>query len=161
MDASEQVPDGWSVIKWWWVSGCTRKLKVQMTYCEKFQVNSSRYHPAWSSLARDYLSIMSSSVSSERAFSQLEGGITITKQRNRFKGDIVEVLQGVKCAIRQDLLFREPDPSSILEAKLHRDTDGEVEDSEDSGEESEVDKGWNDVMVEDKDEGSEMDIESD
>ena len=40
-------------------------------------VNSSRYHPAWASLARDYLSIMSSSVSSERAFSQ--GGITINK----------------------------------------------------------------------------------
>ncbi|KAF8802671.1 hypothetical protein BYT27DRAFT_7215186 [Phlegmacium glaucopus] len=44
INVSEQVPDGWSVIKWW-------------------GVNSSHYHPAWASLARDYLSIMSSSVS--------------------------------------------------------------------------------------------------
>ncbi|KAF8805382.1 hypothetical protein BYT27DRAFT_7039385, partial [Phlegmacium glaucopus] len=49
--ASEQVPDGWSSIKWW-------------------GINSSHYHPAWALLARDYLSIMSSSVSSEHAFSQ-------------------------------------------------------------------------------------------
>jgi hAT family C-terminal dimerisation region len=60
------------------------------------QINYSRYHPVWTSLAHDYLSIMSSSVSSERAFSQ--GGITITKQRNRLKEDIVEALQGLKCA---------------------------------------------------------------
>ncbi|KIK33277.1 hypothetical protein CY34DRAFT_57066, partial [Suillus luteus UH-Slu-Lm8-n1] len=55
--------------------------------------NAPRY-PVWASLARDYLSIMSSSVSSERAFSQV--GITVTKRRNRLKGDIVEALQIVK-----------------------------------------------------------------
>lgn len=48
---------------------------------------------------------MASSVSSERAFSA--GGITINKRRNRLNGDIVEALQFLKCAIRQDLLFRE------------------------------------------------------
>jgi hAT family C-terminal dimerisation region len=56
---------------------------------------------------------MSSSVSSERAFSQ--GGITISKRRSRLKGDIVEALQCIKCAIRHDLLFRERAPSSISE----------------------------------------------
>jgi hypothetical protein len=112
------------------------------------QVNCSRYHPAWASLARDYLSIMSSSVSSERAFSQ--GGITISKRRNRLKGDIVEASQGVKCAIRKDLLFREPAPSSTLEAELN--ADGEDGEPEDGGEESEAAEGWNDMMVEDEDE---------
>ena len=57
-------------------------------------------------------------VSSERAFSQ--GGITISKCCNFLKGDIVKALQCIKCAIhciQHDLLFREPAPSSILEAK--------------------------------------------
>jgi hypothetical protein len=57
---------------------------------------------------------MSSSVSSERAFSQ--GGITITKLRSRLKGDIVEALQCLKCAIRNELFLQEPAPSSTLEA---------------------------------------------
>jgi hypothetical protein len=56
---------------------------------------------------------MSSSVSSERAFSQ--GGITITKLRSRLKGDIVEALQCLKCAIRNELFLQEPAPSSTLE----------------------------------------------
>jgi hypothetical protein len=67
----------------------------------------------WASLAQDYLSIMASSVSSEQAFSS--AGITISKRRNRLKSDIVEALQFLKCAIRTDLLFREPDPSSRTE----------------------------------------------
>ncbi|PPQ82781.1 hypothetical protein CVT25_009276 [Psilocybe cyanescens] len=37
-------------------------------------------YPTWTSLARDYLAIMTSSVSSERAFSA--AGITISKHRN-------------------------------------------------------------------------------
>jgi hypothetical protein len=61
--------------------------------------------PVWASLARDFLAIMASSVSSERAFSA--AGITISKRRNRLKGDIVEALQFLKCLIRRDLLFRE------------------------------------------------------
>ena len=56
---------------------------------------------------------MASSVSSERAFSS--AGITISKRRNRLKGNIVEALQFLKCAIRSDLIFREPDPSSRTE----------------------------------------------
>ena len=45
---------------------------------------------------------MGSSVSSERAFSS--AGITITKRRNRLGCDIVEALQVLKAAIRDDSL---------------------------------------------------------
>ncbi|KDQ21305.1 hypothetical protein BOTBODRAFT_85739, partial [Botryobasidium botryosum FD-172 SS1] len=48
-------------------------------------------YPTWVSLACDYLAIMCSSVSSERAFSS--ANLTITKLRNRLKGDITEALQ--------------------------------------------------------------------
>ena len=99
---------------------------------------------------------MSSSVSSERAFSQ--GGITISKRRNRLKGDIVEALQCVKCAIRHDLLFREPAPSSILEAEFSGDGD-----DDDGGEGCEAAEGWDDLLMDSEDEddglGSEMDTE--
>jgi hypothetical protein len=87
------------------------------------QYNSQRYHPAWGSLAQDYLAIILSSVSSERAFSQ--GGITISKWHSCLKGNIVEALQCIKCAIWHDLLFREPAPSSISEAKETCDKDQE------------------------------------
>ncbi|KZV84443.1 hypothetical protein EXIGLDRAFT_569214, partial [Exidia glandulosa HHB12029] len=50
--------------------------------------------PTWASFGADYLAIMSSSVSAERAFSS--AGLTITKRRNRLKGDIVEALQVIK-----------------------------------------------------------------
>ena len=91
--------------------------------------------------------VMSSSVSSERAFSQ--GGITISKRRNRLKGDIVEALQCVKCAIRHDLLFREPAPSSVVEASECEDGNegGDIEHSED---ESEVEEfTWDELLIED------------
>jgi hypothetical protein len=47
---------------------------------------------------------MASSVSSERAFSS--AGITISKRRNRLKGDIVEALECIKCLLHRDLIFR-------------------------------------------------------
>ena len=86
---------------------------------------------------------MASSVSSERAFSQ--GGLTITKSRNRLKGDIVEALQCIKCAIRHDLLFRESAPSSLVEANLGN--DGNWGDGSD-GEASEA--GWDARLIDDK-----------
>ncbi len=96
---------------------------------------------------------MSSSVSSERAFSQ--GGITISKRRNRLKGDIVEALQCIKSGIQHDLLLREPMPSSRLEAEEH---DEELEDSGgDSGnpEESDIDDfSWDTLLIEDEDEAT-------
>lgn len=73
----------------------------------------------------DYLAIMLSLVSSECAFSQ--GGITVSKHWNCLKGDIVEALQCIKCAIRHDLLFRECPPSSKLEADLEADEDRELD----------------------------------
>ncbi|KAG6883712.1 hypothetical protein C0993_004473 [Termitomyces sp. T159_Od127] len=100
--------------------------------------NPRRFHPAWGSLAHDYLSIMASSVSSERAFSQ--GGLTITKQQNRLKGDIVEALQCLKCAIRHDLLFREPGPSSVYETELEK-----LESNEDGKLEGE-EEGWDGLL---------------
>ena len=51
-------------------------------------------YPTWASLARDYLAVMASSVSSECAFSS--AGITVSKRRNQLKGDIVEALQCMK-----------------------------------------------------------------
>lgn len=52
---------------------------------------------------------MASSVSSERAFSS--AGLTITKRRNRLKGQLVEALQGLKCAIRNDLFLKPQGPT--------------------------------------------------
>ena len=49
-----------------------------VTKLEGEQYHSKRY-PAWASLTRDYLVIMSPSVSSERAFSQ--GGITTSNRK--------------------------------------------------------------------------------
>jgi hAT family C-terminal dimerisation region len=95
---------------------------------------------------------MSSSVSSERAFSQ--GSITISKRRNRLKGDIVEALQCIKCAIRHDLLFREAAPSSALELNEDEDEAAEEVDDENEGEEDfetgEV--GWDDLLIEEDEE---------
>lgn len=104
------------------------------------KINAQRY-PVWASLARDYLAIMSSSVSSERAFSQ--GGITITKRRNRLKADIVEALQCLKCALRHDLLFREPAPSSLVELE-HLDDDDEEVEVEETGDDEE---GWDILLL--------------
>ena len=92
---------------------------------------------------------MASSVSSERAFSQ--GGITISKRRSCLKGDIVEALQHIKCAIRTDLLFRESGPSSMLENAIEEsDEESESEGDQLSGEiESEM--GWDELMIEEDD----------
>ena len=59
----------------------------------------------WGSLARDYLSIMASSVSSEHAF--LSAGITLSKRRNRLQADIVKALQFLKCSFNSNLIFHE------------------------------------------------------
>ncbi|EMD39511.1 hypothetical protein CERSUDRAFT_131909, partial [Gelatoporia subvermispora B] len=66
---------------------------------------------------------MATSVSSERAFSS--AGITITKRRNRLKGDIVEALQLLKSALRKSLFLFECGPSSATESALVDTEDGE------------------------------------
>jgi hypothetical protein len=83
---------------------------------------------------------MASSVSSERAFSS--AGITISKRRNRLKGDIVKALQCLKCMIRKNLIFRE-DPTSTI-AK-------EIEDLEDVPEnahaELKPESSWDEILL--------------
>ena len=59
---------------------------------------------------------MGSSVPSERAFSA--AGITISKRCNRLKGDIIEAIKFLKALYVRDLIFQEPEPTSILEAEL-------------------------------------------
>jgi hypothetical protein len=56
---------------------------------------------------------MSSSVSSERAFSS--AGITISRRRNHLKGDIVEALQCLKCMIHRNLIFRQDPAISVAD----------------------------------------------
>jgi hypothetical protein len=98
---------------------------------------------------------MSSSVFSERAFSQ--GGITISKLRSCLKGDIVEALQCIKCVIQSDLVFPAPAPSSVFEADANEDKE-ELDIVNKEGSE-----GWDDLLLEDKDEESvaQMDTDSD
>ncbi len=85
---------------------------------------------------------MASLVLSERAF--LSAGITISKRRNRLLGDIVEALQFLKCLLRKDLIFRELQPSTILEEEfdkvLEDDGDPEWEDEEPM-------KGWDELFI--------------
>jgi hypothetical protein len=103
----------------------------------------SRY-PTWAYLARNYLPVMASSVSSERAFSS--AGITISKRRNRLKKDIVEALQCLKCMYHNNLIFRDVTTASEevkdmeQEPLLYMDVDINV--MEDAS-------GWDD-MVEDE-----------
>jgi hypothetical protein len=102
---------------------------------------------------------MSSSVSSERAFSK--GGITVGKHRSCLKGDIVEALQCVKCAILSELLFREPAPSSVFEAEVNEESGDILQENEDV-EESDIDEeGWDDLLLEDEDEEPVAGMETD
>jgi hAT family protein len=105
LNTHDILPEGMTVVKWWGVCN----VRFLVSSCANFfffffQLNYGRY-PVWGSLARDCLSIMASSVSSERAFSS--AGITLSKRRNRLQADIVEALQFMKCIFHQDLIFRE------------------------------------------------------
>ena len=75
----------------------------------------SRY-PTWASLACDYLPIMASLVSSDSL-----AGITISKRRNRLKGDIVEALQCLKLLYQNDLMFCEVVTAVEEEVNLEND----------------------------------------
>lgn len=131
LNGADELPSGMSLIQWWGINS-TRLL-------------------VWASLARDYLAIMSSSVSSERAFSA--AGITISKRRNRLKGDIVEALQFLKHSIRTDLLFREPAPCSILELDYSEDA------VDDDGNSEWVDEVEHEVLSINVDSDSEGDVD--
>jgi hypothetical protein len=101
---------------------------------------------------------MASSVSSERAFSQ--GGITISKRRSRLKGDIVEALQCVKCSLRNDLLFREPGPSSLVEVEPD-DFEIEVEAEKTAMDDDSDEEGWDALFLEEDDDDLESDANMD
>jgi hypothetical protein len=73
----------------------------------------------WTAIARDFLAIMVSSVSSERAF--LSAALTITKCQNRLKEDVVEALQVMKCLLHHDLVFFAQGPLSLTEESAEED----------------------------------------
>jgi hypothetical protein len=83
---------------------------------------------------------MGSSVSSERAFSA--AGITISKRRNRLKGDIVEALEFLKSLYVRDLIFRDL-PTAAVEEEL------EVLDDDNSPEweDEEVLDSWSSLVI--------------
>ncbi|KAG1830760.1 hypothetical protein EV424DRAFT_1534700 [Suillus variegatus] len=57
--------------------------------------------------------------------------------------DIVEALQCLKCALRHDLLFREPAPLSLVELE-HLDDDDEEVEVEETGDDEE---GWDILLL--------------
>jgi hypothetical protein len=66
---------------------------------------------------------MATSVSSERAFSA--AALTITKCRNRLKGDVVEAIQVLHMMYQHDLIFREAPTSTLELASEGLDNDSE------------------------------------
>ena len=112
-------------------------LMEDQTVVQWWGLNGPRY-PVWASLARDFLSVMASSVLSEQAFSS--AGITISKHRNRLKADFVEALQCLKCLIKRNLLFRDNDDPSV--ATEVGETRPGVQDS---------DISWDEALVDDLD----------
>jgi hypothetical protein len=68
---------------------------------------------------------MASSVYSESAFSS--AGITLTKRRNRLKGDVVEALQVLKAEYRQEGDIFKEQPSMKMENCLEEQGDMEDE----------------------------------
>jgi hypothetical protein len=85
----------------------------------------------------------------------LTRGITITKQRNQLKGDIVKALQCVKCSLHNELIFCEPGPSSLTEEvsedSKHKTDRLEAEPADDEPE-------WDTLILEEED--SESDVDS-
>ena len=102
---------------------------------------------------------MASSVSSERAFSS--AGITISKRRNRLKGDIVEALQCLKCMIHQNLIFRF-DPAVSITDEIAEEDDIPVDIGDDAGVNSTnqelvtFPKGWSNIWLDLEDEAADM-----
>jgi len=92
---------------------------------------------------------MASSVSSERAFSA--AGITISKRRNRLKGDIVEALECLKCMFHNDIIFRDVPISEEVEAELDgMDTLDEERDFVETVEEAES-FSWDQLLADEDD----------
>jgi hypothetical protein len=100
---------------------------------------------------------MSSSISSKHAFSQ--GGITVSKQQNRLKGDIVKALQIVKFSIWHDLLFQEPGLTSLLELEELDDSKLEAGSGmKTAGDDSDDEDSW-DIMLNDVNDDTDNDAD--
>ncbi|PPQ84408.1 hypothetical protein CVT24_009521 [Panaeolus cyanescens] len=138
LNTHEVVPQTMGIVQWWGLNG-------------------SRY-PTFASLARDYLAIMAASVLSERAFSS--AGITISKRRNRLKGDIVEAIECLKCIFHHNLLFCQIVASSELEYELENETDGEVKSDLSTVEAVQESEGftWDTLMIDDDDDVTDSDV---
>ncbi|KAG6914152.1 hypothetical protein DXG01_002077 [Tephrocybe rancida] len=122
LDTNDLVLEGMPVVEWW-------------------GIHAHRY-PTWASLVHDYLAIMASSVSSERAFSS--AGITISKRRNRLKGDIVEALQCLKCMYHNHLIFREVATCADEEINLD-----DIDEEKDIVVNDELSFSWDHIIVDD------------
>lgn len=90
---------------------------------------------------------MASSVSSERAFSS--AGITISKRRNRLKGDIVEALQCLKCLYHNELIFREV--ITALDEKLDMEKDELLDEAMDVDVVKDEEFSWDSILIDDDD----------
>ena len=101
------------IVRWWGV--CLFGSIIFSLKLTPSKLNAQRY-PTWASLACDYLAIMASSVYSERAFSA--AGITISKQHNCLKEDIVEALECLKALIHREIIFRYVSTPSELEMEM-------------------------------------------
>ena len=99
-----------------WVVGGMCSVPLFYIHSRKNKEHSGTYGQMWTLIARDNLPIMASSVSSEWPFSS--AGITISKQHNWLKPDIVEALQCLKCLYKNDFIFRDMLLSSTVEKNL-------------------------------------------
>ena len=149
LDTEDDLPEDMTIVQWWGVRFLFHFVFGHVLTTSP-KINASRY-PVWASLARDYLAIMASSVSSERAFSS--AGITISKRHSHLKGDIVEALQCLKCSIRNDLLFRAP-PSSTIELE---DEDDPASSDTDPGVDT-APSSW-DLLLEDGEDDEYIDVQ--
>lgn len=105
----ETTSESWQLEdpSWLWLHGFHQYLNMQdilgnLPIIQWWGINSVWYL-VWGLLACDFLSIMSSSVSSECVFSL--AGITISKRRNSLKAIVIKALQFHKCASKSNLLF--------------------------------------------------------
>jgi hypothetical protein len=100
---------------------------------------------------------MASSVLGKQAFSQ--GGITISKHCNGLKGDIVDALQCVKCAVHCNILFHEPGPSSSVEEEPDEYEIETVPNEQLGGNDDEEDEeGWETLFLEEDEDDFELDF---
>lgn len=79
----------------------------------------------------------------------MSAGITISKRRNRLKGDIVEALQCLKMSMRNELFWRQSGPSSLFEVSLEDADDSDDEKNETEGEDVTAieQQSWDEVML--------------